>query len=122
MQDNKKLVINKNMLISILSITGILLTMILFLVSFKVVEWSWIVGFILGTATSISAIFLINFSVKSLVAFENPYFYYFLYVIRIGIYAVPFLISIYLSAYSSIFGVAIGFINLIAIPFISFKK
>lgn len=114
-----KNVLKKPLVIFVIVWAITLYTTLITLVIVNIISWNWFTGSIIGLIVLIIGIYFFRFSVKQLVSTENPYFYYFLYVIRIGIYAVPFLISIFANEYFSIFGVLISFSGVIFIPFLN---
>ncbi|ATX70396.1 MG406 family protein [Spiroplasma clarkii] len=73
-----------------------------------IITVSWIYGLLLAVILGIVSFIFLRFSISRLVSEENPFEFIFFSILRTGIYAVPFLISVYLSEAINIFGVLIG--------------
>ncbi|QHX36300.1 MG406 family protein [Spiroplasma sp. BIUS-1] len=111
---------NKRALI-VISLISIILVLLSILTLFKVVDYTFITGYVLGTGFLYMAILFIALSTKNLTLNLNPYNFVFFSTIRIGFYIVPFLISFYLPIAFSIYGVLIAFI-VNWMPFIFIRK
>ncbi|AOG60016.1 hypothetical protein SHELI_v1c00610 [Spiroplasma helicoides] len=97
----------------------IALTVILVVLNlFSVIDYSWIVGFIAAAAFGFASFLLLYVSSKKLAQNQNPHLYVFFSILRLGLYMVPLLISIYLPNYVSSFGVLIGFLISLIFPMI----
>lgn len=88
------------------------------LVGTNVVNWDWITGFVLAAFFSTIALWLIRISVKEMVRTQNHIFFVFLFVARLGLYFIPFLMGAFISDFSvfSIWGILIGMIPLAVVP------
>ncbi|QGS51499.1 MG406 family protein [Spiroplasma tabanidicola] len=83
-----------------------------------VIAYSWLTGFVLTLIFGLVAYIFLVYSAKKLIDHQNPYLFVFFSVLRIGLYMVPFIISIYLSEYINSFGVIIGFLISLLFPVI----
>ncbi|WP_422398129.1 MG406 family protein [Spiroplasma endosymbiont of Diplazon laetatorius] len=93
-----------------LSLISMILILLSILTLSKVVDYSFITGYVLGSCfLHISFIFM-KLATKDLTNNLNPYNYVFLSTTRIGFYIVPFLISFYLHNIFSVYGVLIAFV------------
>ncbi|AUF83866.1 hypothetical protein CXP39_03685 [Mesoplasma syrphidae] len=111
---------NKKVLWIFAIISLISLIVIAILVGTETIGWNWLTGLILGEITTVVAIILILLSVKILLKTENHYLYYFMYLVRIGVYVVPFLLAFLLPTTPFFYGgVLIGMIPVIALSYLS---
>lgn len=89
------------------------------LVVTKIIYWNWITGYFLGLVSSLIAMFMMKLAVKQLIKTENHYLYYFMYLLRLGVYIIPFLLAFLLPAIPFYFvGVIIGLVPIILFPFL----
>ncbi|WP_425288802.1 MG406 family protein [Spiroplasma endosymbiont of Cantharis lateralis] len=108
----------KIILISLISMITCLLTILFIL---KLVNFSLVTGYILGSCFLFFSLFFMKLGIKNLIDNLNPYSYMFITTLRIGFYIVPFLISFYLPNIFNIYGLVIAFI-VNWIPSVYFSK
>ncbi|ALD65960.1 MG406 family protein [Spiroplasma cantharicola] len=97
----------KIILISLVSMITCLLTILVLL---KLVNYSLVTGYLLGSCFLYISLFFMKLAIKNLIDTLNPYNYMFIITLRIGFYIVPFLISFYLPNLFSIYGLVIAFV------------
>ncbi|WP_051418470.1 MG406 family protein [Mesoplasma seiffertii] len=101
-------------------ISLISLIVIAILVGTKTISWNWLTGFILGEITAVIAIILVFFSVNLLIKTENHYLYYFMYLLRLGVYVAPFLLAFLIPATPFFYGgVLIGILPVVALSYLT---
>ncbi|WP_422397867.1 MG406 family protein [Spiroplasma endosymbiont of Atherix ibis] len=101
----------------------LILVLISILVLFKVVSYTFITGYILGSVFLYISFTFMKISIKDLATNLNPYNFMFFLTLRIGFYIVPFLISFYLPNIFSIYALLMAFlINWIPLIFINKSK
>ncbi|WP_338970006.1 MG406 family protein [Spiroplasma endosymbiont of Labia minor] len=86
----------------------------------NLINWTWITGWAIGAIVICCAWFALAKSTKMLFILENHFLYYFFFVLRTGLYFIPFLIAYEANSIFSIFGVIIGYAPFVVFPFISF--
>ncbi|AKU79290.1 hypothetical protein STURON_0044 [Spiroplasma turonicum] len=104
-------------LISLILVFSVILTLIIL----KKVNYPWLVGYFLGISCSWSGFFYNQFLVKKLLSTIDPFLYLMLFILKLGIYIVPFLISFYLQNIVSPIGILIGLYGVFLLPFIKNK-
>ncbi|AUB31113.1 MG406 family protein [Spiroplasma floricola] len=106
-----------------LTFISIILVLISILTLFKVVDYTFITGYILGSIFLYISFIFMKLSIKDLTANLNPYNFMFFSTLRVGFYIVPFLISFYLPIIFNIYGLLTAFlINWIPLIFINKQK
>ncbi|ATZ19049.1 hypothetical protein ESOMN_v1c06670 [Williamsoniiplasma somnilux] len=107
------------MVYALLVITNLIsLIVLLVLVGTKTIQWNWITGYLLGATAAMLAIFVMKKAVAQLMKTENHYLYYFMYVVRVGIYMIPLLLAfLFKGTPFYIMGVLIGLVPVILFPF-----
>gem|GEM_PF-967445 len=66
---------------------------------------------------STTALFLIYYAYKVLIRTENYYTYLFLFISRLGLYFIPFILAVFVPGDKiSVFGVLVGFTPIILLP------
>ncbi|WP_156920192.1 MG406 family protein [Williamsoniiplasma somnilux] len=115
----KKLNKAELMVYALLVITNLIsLIVLLVLVGTKTIQWNWITGYLLGATAAMLAIFVMKKAVAQLMKTENHYLYYFMYVVRVGIYMIPLLLAfLFKGTPFYIMGVLIGLVPVILFPF-----
>ncbi|WP_026389388.1 MG406 family protein [[Acholeplasma] multilocale] len=82
--------------------------------------WNWISGWVLGELVVLISAFIILKAVKFLVKYENHIFYFFMYVLRVGLYGIPFLLAFLIPSHPFHFGgILIGLIPLVILPYLN---
>ncbi|ASZ08868.1 hypothetical protein CK556_00615 [Mesoplasma chauliocola] len=108
-----------SIVIMIAFLTGV--TMIL-LFALKIINYSWLTGWVLGITSFLFGIFISKKAVKLLLENENHFLFYFFFLLRLGIYATPLFIAFFNN--NVIFdycGVLIGLSPILLLPFINHK-
>ncbi|ASP27818.1 hypothetical protein SCORR_v1c00430 [Spiroplasma corruscae] len=109
----------KNKIFFLYLVVSILVfSVFLTLILYKELDYPWLVGYFLGIACFWSGFFYNQFISKKLIKSLDPFLYAMLFISKLGIYIVPFLISFYLQDFISPIGIIIGFNGLIFMPFI----
>ncbi|ATG97655.1 MG406 family protein [Mesoplasma lactucae] len=110
---------NKWFYISLVLLITFTLVLLAILVACKVISWEWITGYAIAAICTTIALFGVMFSYKALVKTENYYYFIFLFILRIGLYFIPFIFSVFIpNDIFNIYGVLIGFSPIILIPLI----
>ncbi len=103
-------------LVSLMVITSLIL-IILITTKTTIVNWSWIIGYVVAFFCSTTALFSIYYAYKVLMRTENYYTYLFLFISRFGLYFIPFILAVFIPGDKiSVFGVLIGFTPIILLP------
>ncbi|AUM62301.1 MG406 family protein [Spiroplasma monobiae] len=100
---------NKKTIIS-LSLISMILVLLTILTLLKVIDYTFITGYLLGTCFVYLSFIFMNLSIKNLTINLNPFNFIFFSILRIGFYIVPFLISIYLPIAFNVYGLLIAFV------------
>ncbi|AVN64167.1 MULTISPECIES: MG406 family protein [Mesoplasma] len=113
----------KNLTWSIILIISFLtgITLILLFV-LKIINYSWLIGWVLGLTSFLVGIFISKKSVELLLKNENHFLFYFFFLLRIGAYATPLFIAFFND--NIIFdyrGVLIGLSPILLLPFTNHK-
>ncbi|WP_425057176.1 MG406 family protein [Spiroplasma chinense] len=106
------------MLIFLLPIVAGIVSILAVLCIFEIVGYSWITGFIIAITFGFISFICLRFAIDKIVDDQNVFTFIFLAILRIGMYMVPFLISIYLSNHINPIGVVIGFLIIVIFPVI----
>ncbi|WP_134297063.1 MG406 family protein [Spiroplasma gladiatoris] len=110
---------NKKRILIVLLPVYVVITIALVVLSiYRVISYSWINGFILTLIIGLITYCFLVYSTKKLLETQNPFLFSFFSILRIGLYMVPFIISVYLTEYISYFGVIIGFLISLLFPMI----
>ncbi|AVN58721.1 MG406 family protein [Mesoplasma florum] len=100
-------------------LTGITLILLFVL---KIINYSWLTGWVLGLTSFLVGIFISKKSVELLLKNENHFLFYFFFLLRIGAYATPLFIAFFNN--NIIFdyrGVLIGLSPILLLPFTNHK-
>ncbi|ATZ21318.1 MG406 family protein [Mesoplasma tabanidae] len=100
-------------------LTGITITLLFVL---KIINYSWLTGWVLGLTSFLAGIFISKKSVMLLLENENHFLFYFFFLLRIGAYATPLFIAFFNN--NIIFdyrGVLIGLSPILLLPFSNHK-
>ncbi|AVN63480.1 hypothetical protein CG006_00535 [Mesoplasma florum] len=100
-------------------LTGITLILLFVL---KIINYSWLTGWVLGLTSFLVGIFISKKSVELLLKNENHFLFYFFFLLRIGAYATPLIIAFFNN--NIIFdyrGVLIGLSPILLLPFTNHK-
>ncbi|PPE06577.1 MG406 family protein [Mesoplasma corruscae] len=88
----------------------------------NVLSYSWLLGLLLSFTSVLLVLWIAKKSFNVIVRTENHFLFYFLFLLKVGIYATPLFIAFLNVNYIfHINGVMIGFISLIFIPFINLQ-
>ncbi|WP_106078806.1 MG406 family protein [Mesoplasma coleopterae] len=100
-------------------LTGMTITLLFVL---KIINYSWLTGWVLGLTSFLVGIFISKKSVVLLLENENHFLFYFFFLLRIGAYATPLFIAFFNN--NIIFdyrGVLIGLSPILLLPFTNHK-
>ncbi|AGJ91061.1 Hypothetical protein, predicted transmembrane protein [Mycoplasma putrefaciens Mput9231] len=88
------------------------------LVGTKTIKWNWLTGLILGQTTSFLGLLSLFYTRELVIKYENPFLFYFMFLIRIGIYVIPFFLSLVLcdGKIFAYLGILIGMTSLFSWP------
>ena len=99
-------------------VSGISGLVLVILVGIKTIDWNWLTGYFLGLGAAIIASYLSLNAIKLLLKNENYFLYYFFYILRLGIYATPFLLGFLIPSVPFFWGgILIGLIPVLFVPF-----
>ncbi|KNG79295.1 MG406 family protein [Mycoplasma sp. HU2014] len=66
------------------------------LVGTRTIAWNWLTGLILGQISSILGLIILFYTRELMIKYENPFLFCFMFLIRIGLYVIPFFLSLVL--------------------------
>ncbi|UWD35150.1 MG406 family protein [Mycoplasma cottewii] len=66
------------------------------LVGTRTIAWNWLTGLILGQISSILGLIMLFYTRELMIKYENPFLFCFMFLIRIGLYVIPFFLSLVL--------------------------
>ncbi|MDQ0567983.1 MG406 family protein [Mycoplasma yeatsii] len=66
------------------------------LVGTRTIAWNWLTGLVLGQISSILGLIVLFYTRELMIKYENPFLFYFMFLVRIGLYVVPFFLSLIL--------------------------
>lgn len=95
------------------------LIVLIVLVGVGTIGWNYITGFLIGALATGTGIWILLESVKILIKTENHYFYYFMYLVRIGCYFIPFVLAYFINDGNtfSYYAILIGLVPVITLPY-----
>ncbi|AJM71628.1 MG406 family protein [Mycoplasma yeatsii] len=64
------------------------------LVGTRTIAWNWLTGLVLGQISSILGLIVLFYTRELMIKYENPFLFYFMFLVRIGLYVVPFFLSL----------------------------
>ncbi|WP_036497750.1 MG406 family protein [Mycoplasma yeatsii] len=92
------------------------------LVGTRTIAWNWLTGLVLGQISSILGLIVLFYTRELMIKYENPFLFYFMFLVRIGLYVVPFFLSLILydGKFFNYLSILIGLSTVFLLPISSY--